>query len=155
MASSIADAISDEELKTQERIEMLSGWVKLMERNASSKEKFLFAKKYGFVSENHMNLWINKSDEYETELEEFEEIKFHLSKEELIKRKRNLDRLRIASDLMKEKSTYRFYMRRLGKKEFSPYGEDLLKENFPGEDSNTANVDIERTIKNGYVSWKR
>ena len=69
MASSIADAlknldlnlndleegveISDEELKTQERIEMLSGWVKLMERNASSKEKFLFAKKYGFVSENH------------------------------------------------------------------------------------------------------
>lgn len=169
MASSFAEAlkkldltkleegieISDTQFETEKRVKMLSGWVKLLERNASEKEKFIFARDNGFVSENHLNLWIQKSKEYEAELEEFEKVKEHLSKNEYAKRKREIDRLRIASDLIKEKTTYRIRMKRLGKKELSPYGEDLLEEKSSNENSNVVGVDIEKTIKNGYISRKR
>ena len=169
MASSFAEAlkkldltkleegieISDTQFEAEKRVKMLSGWVKLLERNASEKEKFNFARDNGFVSENHLNLWIQKSGEYEAELEEFEKVKEHLSKNEYAKRKRKIDRLRIASDLIKEKTTYRIRMKRLGKKELSPYGEDLLEEKSSYENSNVVGVDIEKTIKNGYISRKR
>ena len=41
----------------------------------------------------------------------------------------------------------------IGKKDFSPYGEDLLRAKI-SFDSDTADIDIERTIANGYISHK-
>lgn len=141
--------LTDEEIAIQKEIEMLEGWLKLNERNASAKEKFLFAKEHGFVSENHLNLWLSANDDYNNKKEELD--LFYENSKEYKALLSDVEKLSEMASAIKSPVYYRFMMKQLGKKDFSPYGEDLLRVK---ETDNFWSVDLDRTIKQGYVSIK-
>ena len=143
--------LSEEKIRQNQELELAQGWLNLLERNASAKEKYLFAQKYGFVSETHLNLWMAAEDDYHGKLEELESFGDALHKKELSARKTKVEELKRQVELIRDKQYYRMIMKALGQRDISPYGEDLLRRKDLSE---TWDVDIDRTIKNGYVSIK-
>lgn len=145
------EVLTEEQIENQRQIELAEGWLKLYERNASAKEKFQFAQKFGFLSETHLNLWMSADTDYHDKLYELEDLEGYCSNEELAPLRAEVEKLRGMAEAMKGKSYYRIVMRQLGRKDFSPYGEDLLKMK---ESGNSWSVDVEKTIKQGYISHK-
>ena len=119
-------AIDQEAINIDLQIEFASKWLKLLERNASAKEKFLFARDNGFVSEHHLNLWMTVQDDADLAKEEFELYKDSLSEEEFDLMQKDVREKQLTADTIKSPVHYRLAMRRLGIKDYSPYGEDLI-----------------------------
>ncbi len=137
--------MTEEQYQAQRDIEMLEKYLKMCERNASEKERFRLAQEYGFVSEQHLKLWLSCSDDYENHLGELELYSGKALKEQ----KKKVEELESMAKNIRSCSYYRFIMRMMGKKDYSPYGENLLKSKS-NLDAETWTVDIEKTAKSGF-----
>lgn len=139
------EELTEEQYQAQRDIEMLEKYLKMCERNASEKERFRLAQEYGFLSEKHLKLWLSCNDDYQNQLGELELYSGKALKEQ----KKKVKELEAMARNIRDCLYYRIMMHRLGQKDFSPYGEDLLrgKSRF---DSDTWTVDIEATAKSGY-----
>lgn len=134
--------MTEEEFKNEKQIEFLEGWLKLQERNASSKEKFRYAQEHGFVSETHLNMCLAAQDDYDTLKEEFEVAKEFLSKEQIREYQEKLNTQEYMAVSIKNKRYYKMIMKLLKRKDVSPYGEDLLKSNIhDNEDRSVYNTE--------------
>jgi len=121
------------------QIEFLEKWAKLLLRNAPEKEQYKFATDNGFLSANHLKLYMLITGE-------IAELHFELdSLEDFYEEHAARERKKYIESEIKEKEKmaaniksipyYRIVMRQLGQKDISPYGEDLLrtrlKDSFP------------------------
>ena len=107
------------------QIEFLERWFKLINRNASAKEKYNFITSHGFLSEKHFNLYqvcANDVIELQFRLEDCE-----FSGEDKVKLEKEIKEKEILANNIKSIPYYRIIMRQLGQKDISPYGINLLK----------------------------
>lgn len=127
-ASDFEDVKVDEnEIKRNLEIEFLEQWLKLAERGASDKEKHLFAIKHGFVSENHLNLYLSVTGDIGDLEYEIEECSEFLTSEQLKSKKNELKEKRSMAANIKEPWYYRHIMSQLKRKDVSPYGLDVVR----------------------------
>lgn len=137
--------MTEEEYQAKQEIEMLERYLKMCERNASEKERFRLAQEYGFVSEKHLKMWLAANDDYHSHLEELELYTGKVLKEQ----KKKVKELESMAKSIRSCSYYRLIMHMMKAKDYSPYGEDLLK--YKGHfDEETWTVDIEKTAESGY-----
>lgn len=144
-AENTTSEMTTQEWEAHKEIEMLEKYLKMCERNASEKERFRFAQEYGFVSEKHFKLWMATVDDYHNHLEELEFYEGKALKTEQEKVKQLESQVRN----IRRKSYYCMIMRMMKQKDYSPYGENLLK--YKGLfDDETRTIDIEATAKSGF-----
>lgn len=107
-------------------IEFLDKWLKLTERGASDKEKYLFATKHGFVSEKHLNLYLSVTSDISDLEAEIEDCSEFLTPAQLRAKKKELEEKRGMANI-KYPWYYRHVMTQLGIKDVSPYGLDVIR----------------------------
>jgi hypothetical protein len=119
--------VNDTEIKANEQIEFFETWLKMLQRNASDKEKHNFLIKHGFLSINQFELWLSVTDDYRNlEMQLNDDGKF-MSSEEYTNMFKEIELRKSMAEDIKRPSYYLFVMRQLDKKDISPYGEDILK----------------------------
>lgn len=127
-ASDFKDRVVDEEkIEIDMNIEFLENWLNMLERNASDKEKHNMVVKQGFISVQHFNLYMackNDADELRMDLDD---MRFNLTSHAISIREKEIAEKEILSKRIKDESYYKNMMRIMGRKDTSPYGEDLLK----------------------------
>lgn len=165
MATSMADAMkglvfdfsgveekpemTEEQYQAEQDVKMLEECCKLNERKASEKELFNFARKWDFLSYKHFSLWLSVNDDYHNAQDELEDAKEFMNEEEIYKLQKKVQGLESQAKAIRGKLYYQIVMRQLQQKDFSPYGENLLKrKSFDCDTFRT--VDIEKTVASGY-----
>lgn len=145
LTENTAPEMTEKEWEAQKEIEMLERYLKMCERNASEKERFYFAQEYGFVSEKHFKLWMATIDEYHNHLEELELYEGKALEVE----KENVKQLESQARNIRNKSYYCMMMRKMKQKDYSPYGENLLKyKGLFAEETRT--IDIEAQVASNF-----
>jgi hypothetical protein len=119
--------IDKKQLKINAEIEFMEKWLKLLERNASEKEKHNFIIKHGFVSVMHFSLYLMCINDVNNLKDELDEIRYDISKDEIKKREEEIQDKEVMAKNIKNISYYKFILRELGKRDITPYGEDILK----------------------------
>jgi len=119
--------VDEKEIEANAEIAFWEKLLKLYERNASKKELHLFATENGFLSELHLKMYAqvkSNADElqFEINLGTYEHTP-RTQREEQEK----LEQLKSMVDNIKRPSYYKLVMRKLGQRDISPYGEDVLK----------------------------
>lgn len=128
-ASDFEDVVVDEKaIECDREIEFLEQWLKLTERGASAKEKYLFATKHGFASEKHLNLYLNLTGEISDLKFEIEECSEFLTSSQLEAKKKELKEKQSMANNIKDPWYYRLIMSQLKVKDVSPYGLDVIRE---------------------------
>jgi len=119
--------VDEEKIKAEMQIEFLGKWLKMLERNASEKEKYNFITKYGFVSVQQYNLYSACMDDVITLKWELDDIRYDISSDEIAKREKEITEKEALAENIKNLFYYKMILRGLGKKDITPYGEDILK----------------------------
>ena len=109
------------------QIEFMERWLKLLERNASEKEKYNLVTKHGFVSVQQFNLYIACMDDANNMKWELDDIRHDISSVELAKREKEITEKEVMAENIKNLFYYKMVLRGLGKRDITPYGEDILK----------------------------
>lgn len=115
--------MNEEQWQAQKDVEVLESYLKMCERHASEKERFRLAQEYGFVSEQHLKLWLSCNDDWRNQLEELG----IYEGEKLRQKQEKAKELEGYAKNIRECDYYCMIMRWIGQKDYSPYGEDLLK----------------------------
>ena len=113
-------------VKCNAEVDFLERWLKMLERNASDKERYNFLVKYGFLSEQHFLLYTKckyETIELEQKVDEQKELYINLDLS-LIKR---LNEAKDMEHSIKNIYFYRMTMNMFHKKDVSPYGNNVLK----------------------------
>lgn len=114
--------------KTDMDIKMLEEHLKLIKRNANEKELYHFATKYGFLSYQHYSMWLNYVNHAQEEREEAELNYENYDDCEYLKQVNDKYEEEIKeADRFRDIWYYKFVMRQIGGKDYSPYGKNLLK----------------------------
>ena len=142
------EELTEDQIQANRDIEMLEKYLKMCERNASEKERFLLAQEYGFLSEKHLKLWLSVNDDFHDKQEHLEDVREFTSPKVLKKMEKEVQELESRARLIRDKRYYRSLMVIMGIKDYSPYGENLLRAKM----SDSSLVNVERTIAQGYVS---
>jgi len=109
------------------QIEFMEKWLKLLERNASEKEKYNLVIKHGFVSIQQFNLYMTCMNDVHTLQWELDDIRDDISDKEITKREKEISGKEAMAKNIKDLFYYKMVLRGLGKKDITPYGEDVLK----------------------------
>lgn len=173
MASSFAEALkgieinfegvedkemTEEQYQAEQDIKMLEQYMKLAKRNASEKELFQFAKRWNFLSMTHFRLWLSVTDELNNAESDLEFAEDTGMVDEALYLEKKMKELKLQAKNMRQASYYQMMMRLMKKKDYSPYGEDLLKKDLKSKDKDARTIDIEKTIASGFqhvMSYKR
>lgn len=119
-------SVDEESIERKLQIEFLEKLLKMQERKASEKEFYRFAKQNGFLSKNHMFMYLTALDEADSASEEAEILSDFGTSKELEKIVGKAAKKRRIAENIKNPAGYRVFMRLLGKQEYSPYGEKIV-----------------------------
>lgn len=121
--------IDEKKIEADMQIDFLEKWLKLLQRNASEKEKHNFIIKYGFVSVQQFELYMTIRDDVFNLKDELEDIRFFddISPLEIEKREKEIAEKEAMAENIKNLGYYKWVLRSLGRKDITPYGEDILK----------------------------
>lgn len=119
--------IDEKKIEADMQIEFLEKWLRLIQRNASEKEKHNFIIQYGYVSVQQFNLHMACMDDVYNLKEELEDIKFDISLSEIKKREKEIVEKEAMARNIKNITYYKLILRCTGKKDITPYGVDILK----------------------------
>ena len=126
--SSFEDRQVDEKaIESEMQINFLEKWLKLLERNASEKEKYNFVIKYGFVSVLQFNLHMSCMEDVHNLKDILDDIRYGLLDYEVAEREKEIMEKEAMAKNIKNLFYYKMILRGLGKKDITPYGEDIMK----------------------------
>jgi hypothetical protein len=109
------------------QIEFMERWLKLLERNASEKEKYNLVIKHGFVSVQQFDLHMACINDVHDLKWDLDDIRDDISNDEIAKREKEIIEKEAMAENIKNLFYYKMVLRGLGKKDITPYGEDILK----------------------------
>jgi hypothetical protein len=121
--------VDERNLEANLNIEFLEGWLKMLDRGASAKEKYQYVTKHGYLSEQHFLLCTecqNKVDEVRDELDDLRQIYPEGSVKLKVKDLQLKEAINMAENI-RDIIYYKMVMRSLNRNDYSPYGEDLLR----------------------------
>ncbi|MDF2880192.1 MAG: hypothetical protein K0R54_749 [Clostridiaceae bacterium] len=119
--------IDEKSIKLDMEIEFLEKWCKLLQRNASEKEKHNFVINHGFVSVKQFSLYMACMDDVHNLKEKLEDIRNDISNYEIARREKEIAKKMSMAEQIKDELYYRFVLRTLGQQDITPYGENILK----------------------------
>ena len=122
-----ARPVDESAIEAEMQIDFLEKWLKLLERNASEKEKYNFVIKYGFVSSMQFNLHMSCMDDVNTLKWELDDTRDYISANEVEKLEKEISEKEKLAKNIKHLMYYKMVLRGLGIKDITPYGEDILK----------------------------
>ena len=122
-----ARQVDEKAIEAEMQIDFLEKWLKLLERNASEKEKYNFVIKYGFVSVMQFNLYMSCTDDVNTLKWELDDTRDYISANEVEKLEKEISEKEKLAKNIKHLMYYKMVLRGLGLKDITPYGEDILK----------------------------
>ena len=122
-----ARPVDESAIEAEMQIDFLEKWLKLLERNASEKEKYNFVIKYGFVSSMQFNLHMSCMDDVNTLKWELDDTRDYISANEVEKLEKEISEKETLAKNIKHLMYYKMVLRGLGLKDITPYGEDILK----------------------------
>jgi hypothetical protein len=117
--------IDENKIECEMEIDFLEKWLKMLERNASEKEKYNFIIKHGFLSVKHFNMYMACKDD--AVCIRFDIEGGYLTDDALKEKERELKEKENLMERIKNINYYKFIMKMMGEKDFSPYGVNLLR----------------------------
>jgi len=119
--------VDEKAIEAEMQIDFLETWLKLLERNASEKEKYNFVIKHGFVSVLQFNLHMSCMEDVHNLKDILDDIRYDISASEIAEREKEITEKEAMAKNIKNLFYYKMILRGLGKKDITPYGEDILK----------------------------
>jgi len=122
-----ARQVDEKAIEAEMQIDFLEKWLKLLERNASEKEKYNFVIKYGFVSVLQFNLHMSCMEDVHNLKDILDDVRYGLLDYEVAEREKEIMEKEAMAKNIKNLFYYKMILRGLGKKDITPYGEDIMK----------------------------
>jgi len=122
-----ARQVDENAIEAEMQIDFLEKWLKLLERNASEKEKYNFVIKYGFVSVMQFNLYMSCMEDVHNLKDILDDVRYGLLDYEVAEREKEIMEKEAMAKNIKNLFYYKMILRGLGKKDITPYGEDIMK----------------------------
>ena len=119
--------VDEKAIELDLEIEFMGKWLKLLERNASEKEKHNFVIEHGFVSVMQFGLYMSIMDDVFNLKEELEDGRYDLSDNEVARHEEEIAEKEKMAKSIRSLAYYKWVLRCTGKKDITPYGEDILK----------------------------